>query len=933
MKKRILSLALALTLCLPLLPTLTLAVETDVPGELPQLAAPTELEWGTLHRSAGVETLPGATSWKVDGACQGKFRLEIYRVGETAPVFTPTTVAPYGDRATYYGDTSFLWGQPFHPLGSGTYYFTVTSKGDGINYLDSECATSDEWTFVAPETQLPAPQSPTWDWPNMRWENPSESGNEQDYFQAIYFSKTADGTPQHVDGVTNSDRILDETIQTYGDGYYYFRVYSTSKDITQYMCSPLSELSPAYYLPSSAEIAKEDLSTILSDETITDVRSEVQKLETETLRSALLADQGEAGGTADLLQQLEEKTGTEVKVATQEGFEAFAGTEIIGAALNDVPPDTSAVTLQIGPAEKENVIPEQYNNTVALSFSMGLEGVANPEALKVPVKITLPIPETINPDFLVILHYAQDGTVREVLRPYIFQKENRWYASFVLTQFSDFVMTDETVATSEVFLNGNRDPGLRNQETNLGDLVADAFLWQAKKSFPDAKIDAAILNGGSIRTSHEAGTLTVNDVKTFLPFDNYVVTVQVTGAELLEILEATTFAAPAADPTFPQVSGVTFTVNTSIPYSKGELYFDTTAHYAPADPGSRVKDVKINGQPLNLESTYTIATNDFAATGGDAFGVLADKVFSDTEVLTMDALAQYLKTELNGTITAAQYGSPAGRITIKTSSGGDSPGGGSHSGGSSSGGSSASSKPTVTIGGDGKGGEVKADWDGSVTITPDEGYQIDKITVNSKAVELPEDGKLTGLKSSDKVEVTFAPIPEPGPAPTPASELYPDVVPGAWYEEAVTFVVDRGLFQGTDQGLFAPDAPMTRAMLLTVLARIEDVEPTNDESWYGGALDWAVKSGISDGSNPETPIAREQLVTMLYRYAGQPETAGDLAAFPDASSVSSFAADAMAWAVATGIINGTDTGLLDPQGQATRAQVAKILQAYLSLPR
>lgn len=79
------------------------------------------------------------------------------------------------------------------------------------------------------------------------------------------------------------------------------------------------------------------------------------------------------------------------------------------------------------------------------------------------------------------------------------------------------------------------------------------------------------------------------------------------------------------------------------------------------------------------------------------------------------------------------------------------------------------------------------------------------------------------------------------------------MVPGAWYEEAVTFVVDRGLFQGTDQGLFAPDAPMTRAMLLTVLARMEDVEPTNDENWYGGTLDWGLAAPLMITRCMETP--------------------------------------------------------------------------------
>jgi len=488
---------------------------------------------------------------------------------------------------------------------------------------------------------------------------------------------------------------------------------------------------------------------------------------------------------------------------------------------------------------------------------------------------------------------------------------------------------DEIVATSEVFLDGTRDPGLRNQETNLGDLVADAFLWQAKKSFPEAQIDATIINGGSIRMSHEAGTLTVNDIKNFLPFENYVVTVQVTGAELLELLEATTFAAPAADSTFPQVAGLTFTVNTSAPYSKGELY-PGTSYYAPANPGSRVKDVKVNGQPLDLNTTYTIVTNDFEARGGDAFGVLAGKDFSDTGVLTMDALAQYLKAELHGIVTAAQYRSPAGRITIKTSSGGDSP---SHGGGSSSSDSSSSpgssytpSEPTATVGGDGKGGEVKADRDGSVTITPDEGYQIEKITVNGKAVEIPEDGKLTGLKSSDKVEVTFAPIPEP--TPTPASALFTDIEKDSWYESAVTFVTDKGLFKGVGETSFAPWSPMSRSMLMTVLARLDGQDTEGGATWYEKGMAWAVSQGISSGADPDGSVTREQIAVMLYRYAGSPAAPAQLTAFTDAGEISPWARPAMEWAVSSGVLTGKSGVLLDPQGTATRAEVAIMLQRF-----
>lgn len=152
-----------------------------------------------------------------------------------------------------------------------------------------------------------------------------------------------------------------------------------------------------------------------------------------------------------------------------------------------------------------------------------------------------------------------------------------------------------------------------------------------------------------------------------------------------------------------------------------------------------------------------------------------------------------------------------------------------------------------------------------------------------------------------------------------------------WAKDSVDFVSARELFRGTAERTFAPEEPMTRAMLLTVLARVEDVEPADDETWYGGALDWAVETGISDGSSLNAAITREQLATMLYRAFGRPGTAGDLSAFTDADRLSPFAADAMSWAVEAGLIKGLGNGILDPQGQATRAQVAAIMERYLKL--
>ncbi|MGN1001197.1 MAG: S-layer homology domain-containing protein [Oscillospiraceae bacterium] len=150
-----------------------------------------------------------------------------------------------------------------------------------------------------------------------------------------------------------------------------------------------------------------------------------------------------------------------------------------------------------------------------------------------------------------------------------------------------------------------------------------------------------------------------------------------------------------------------------------------------------------------------------------------------------------------------------------------------------------------------------------------------------------------------------------------------------WAEEAIDFVTAREIFNGTsaEEATFSPEEPMTRAMLMTVLARFDGVDTTGGE-WYETGMAWAVENGVSDGTDPEAPITREQLATMLWRYSGSPAAAGDMERYPDAGSVSDYAQEAMRWAVETGLIGGMDDGTLNPQGSATRAQLATILMRY-----
>ncbi len=223
-----------------------------------------------------------------------------------------------------------------------------------------------------------------------------------------------------------------------------------------------------------------------------------------------------------------------------------------------------------------------------------------------------------------------------------------------------------TFAKTEVLLDGNRAPGVRTQETNLGDFAADAILWSAKQALGEDKVDAAITNGGGIRASIEIGDVTMKTMKTVFPFGNEVATLTVTGAELLEALEAATWSTPDAIGAFPQVAGIEFTLDTTVAYENGDMYPNST-YYAPAKPGSRVTIATVGGEAWSADAEYVIATNDFTAAGGDTYGVFAypyAQTGYKTGVALEDALVNYTQTVLGGVI-GEQYAAPAGRITIK----------------------------------------------------------------------------------------------------------------------------------------------------------------------------------------------------------------------------------------------------------------------------
>jgi hypothetical protein len=160
------------------------------------------------------------------------------------------------------------------------------------------------------------------------------------------------------------------------------------------------------------------------------------------------------------------------------------------------------------------------------------------------------------------------------------------------------------------------------------------------------------------------------------------------------------------------------------------------------------------------------------------------------------------------------------------------------------------------------------------------------------------------------------------------SKDFDDVPENNWVTDGIDYATAHNLFGGTSETTFDPDGDMTRAMLMTVLARFEGVNTDAGATWYEAGMNWAVENSISDGSDPNGSITREQLATMLYRYAGSPAVNGEVSGFTDSDEISSYASDAIAWAAQVGILTGNTRGELNPTATATRGQVATMMMRF-----
>lgn len=216
----------------------------------------------------------------------------------------------------------------------------------------------------------------------------------------------------------------------------------------------------------------------------------------------------------------------------------------------------------------------------------------------------------------------------------------------------------------------------------------------------------------------------------------------------------------------------------------------------------------------------------------------------------------------------------------------------------------------------------------TITVTPDSGYELDSLTVTDADGDELDVTRLSDTRYSftmprGRVTVTAEFVRTVSGLP------FTDVNRGDWFYDYVAYVYTNGLMDGVGDGLFNPDGGMTRAMVWTILARI-DGEVVTGENWIETARAWAMAEGVSDGTNATGLVTREQFATMLWRYAGEPAATGNgISAFTDAADVSDWAIGGLNWALEEGIVTGMGDGILAPQGTATRAQAAAMLMRFI----
>lgn len=393
-------------------------------------------------------------------------------------------------------------------------------------------------------------------------------------------------------------------------------------------------------------------------------------------------------------------------------------------------------------------------------------------------------------------------------------------------------------AESEVDLNGERDPGNRTEETNLGDLIADALLWKAQEQ--GEKADVAITNGGGIRASIPAGDITKKDVNTVLPFGNTLGIIKLTGSELLNALEASTYCTPTAVGAFPQVAGIEFTVNTFKAYDQGEQYPGST-YYGPKSI-NRVTINSIGGKDFDPNATYTIVTNDFMAAGGDTYyAFAAADAYYDLGLPMDEVVMEYITEVLGGKVTAEKYGEAAGRITIL-----------------------------------GYSDVTASNWYVGAVEYVTENNLVDGLTDTTFG---PSEGMTRAALATALYRMAGSPE-------VTGENPFTDVADDAAYKNAVIWAYENNIITGRNETTFDPDGTLLRQEIAAMLYRYKGSAAEADLSVFTDAdtisayateaMGWMVSTGLFQGNAdgtiaPKATATRAQVATILMRFAELPE--------------------------------------------------------------
>ena len=390
-------------------------------------------------------------------------------------------------------------------------------------------------------------------------------------------------------------------------------------------------------------------------------------------------------------------------------------------------------------------------------------------------------------------------------------------------------------AKSEVELNGDRSYssktdlyGNRDGETNLGNLITDSMVWSVKKT-----------GGVTVDEKNiKAGDITKKDVFTVLPFGNTIAVVYVTGAKLLEALEASTYCSPdSAIGGFPQVSGINYTVDASKAYDANDTTYPGSTYYGPKTI-NRVTIDSINGQAFDAKATYAVITNNFLAAGGDTYYAFASASAQfDTGIPLDEALMDYITTELKGVI-GEQYKAPQGRVSY--------------------------TEPFTDV--------TAGVYHDAIMWA----YKSKITTGVTETTFAPKDS----CTRAQIVTFLYRAAGSPEVAEN-VTNPFTDVSKDSVYYNAIMWAVEKKITTGVTETTFEPNSPCTRAQIVTFLYRAagspelakdaaNPFSDVSDSSVYYNAILWAVEKKITTGVTettfvPNDTCTRAQAVTFLYR--------------------------------------------------------------------